>query len=134
MGDGTVQPRRTVTRRLARDQAAIVDARRMVVEQLRDWGIAEELIDEIALTAHELVANAFVHAVPPVDLRIIHAGSELIVEVDDRSPDRPQRRYSEPDAEHGRGLQVVEALATQWGSRLHPTTKTVWSSHEIPTE
>ena len=134
MDDSAVHPRRTVARRLTRDQAAIVDARRMVVEQLRAWDIPEELINEIALTAHELVANAFVHAVPPVDIRIIHAGSELIVEVDDRSPDRPQRRYSTPDAEHGRGLQVVDALATQWGTRLHPTTKTVWSSHDIPTE
>jgi hypothetical protein len=50
-------------------------------------------------------------------------------------PGHPElRSFTPPDGDAYLHVQVVEALASQWGSRLHPTTKTVWSSHDIPTE
>lgn len=40
----------------------------------------------------------------------------VLVLVWDTSPSRPERQQPAPDAESGRGLVLVEALATSWGS------------------
>jgi PAS domain S-box-containing protein len=120
-----------VSHRLTAGATAVADTRHLVVEQLRAWGIAEETVEDIAMTTHELVANAMVHGDPPVDLRLVHTGSELIVEVHDRSTTRPRRRNAEAGEEHGRGLQVVDALATGWGARVGSARKTVWASHSL---
>jgi anti-sigma regulatory factor (Ser/Thr protein kinase) len=101
----------------------------MVVDQLRAWGVAPSVVEEVALTTHELVANALVHGEAPVDLRLVHTGSQLVVEVHDRSTERPVPRVVDVNEEHGRGLQIVEALTAAWGVRIGPEDKTVWASH-----
>jgi two-component sensor histidine kinase len=120
-----------VTHRLTTGVSAIADIRHLVVDQLRAWGLPEGTVQAVALTAHELVANALLHGDPPIDVRLVHTGSELMVEVHDRSTKRPRRRHPTPDEEHGRGLQVVEALATRWGARIGRGSKTVWARHTI---
>jgi anti-sigma regulatory factor (Ser/Thr protein kinase) len=120
-----------ISHRLADGETAIADTRRMVVDQLRAWGLEETSVDDIALTTHELVANALVHGDPPVDLRLVHTGSQLVVEVHDRSTHRPRRQNVELGEEHGRGLQLVAALADDWGARVGPASKAVWASHSL---
>ncbi|CAG6392299.1 hypothetical protein SCOCK_160081 [Actinacidiphila cocklensis] len=48
------------------------------------------------------------------------------VEVADSSAVRPKPRSSSPDAEDGRGLLLVDALAADWGSFYDPAGKVVW--------
>jgi PAS domain S-box-containing protein len=123
--------RSAVSHRLATGESAVAETRKMVVDQLREWGLQESLVEDIALTTHELVANALVHGVPPVDLRLVLTGSQLVVEVHDRSTDRPRRHLVETGEEHGRGLQLVSALADDWGARVGSGSKTVWASHSL---
>ncbi len=121
----------TLSHRVTADEGVVADTRRRVVDQLRDWGIDESVVSDVALTSHELVTNALVHGVPPVDLRLVNTGSQLVVEVHDRSTDRPRRRDVAEGDEHGRGLQVVAALASDWGARVGSGHKTVWASHAL---
>jgi two-component sensor histidine kinase len=120
-----------VNHRLAPGATANADMRRMVVKQLRAWALEESTVQDVALTTHELVVNALVHGDPPVDLRLVHTGDNLVVEVQDRSIHRPSRRNVGMREERGRGLHVVEALALAWGVRVGAGHKTVWATHAL---
>jgi len=56
-------------------------------------------------------------------------------QVRDRSihlPRSPGPDVVSPRAEHGRGLRLVDSLATSWGSSAGPDGKTVWGHHSRP--
>ena len=52
----------------------------------------------------------------------------LRVAVRDARPDSlPRSAPIDPTAPRGRGLQMVDALTTEWGVTLHAEDKTVWA-------
>jgi hypothetical protein len=54
-------------------------------------------------------------------------GLTLRVEVSDASPLAPRPQLSaHPDREGGRGLFLVDAIASDWGVDVYPHGKTVW--------
>lgn len=87
----------------------------------------------------ELTANAITHGrVPGRDFRLTLyvLADTLRIEVTDTRGDRlPCRQDLVPDAESGRGLLLVEALADRWGvtSGLRPR-KTVWADLNLVPE
>ncbi len=54
------------------------------------------------------------------------SGRELLIEVTDRSLAPPAPTLVEHTRESGRGLHLVESLATRWGWRPLATGKVVW--------
>ncbi|WP_205471468.1 SpoIIE family protein phosphatase [Nocardioides sp. SYSU D00038] len=103
-------------------------ARQAVGRQLREWGIGPSVVDDVVLVTSELVTNALVHARPPIDLAVRANDGRVQVEVRDRAVLRPRRRRPDDDDEHGRGLNIVEALADDWGTHAAESGKTVWCS------
>ena len=67
----------------------------------------------------ELVSNAIAHASAGAInlelLRLEEGSGAVAVIVTDPSPHPPVKRDSTENAEHGRGLHVVEALSARWG-------------------
>ncbi|MFD3872558.1 ATP-binding protein [Streptomyces sp. NPDC058623] len=111
-------------------------ARRLAVEQVRSWGLPP---DGPALIVGELAANAVTHGrVPGRDFQVvlIRAGSVLRIEVVDTRRDRvPGLRDPDVDAESGRGLALVAALADRWGvDQGPPPRKVVWAELDLPGE
>jgi anti-sigma regulatory factor (Ser/Thr protein kinase) len=88
---------------------------------LREWGAAG-LANDAALAVSELVTNA-VRASwrrgTPVRLQLLHDPGQLVIEVWDQhpAPPCPAPAHGVPagEAESGRGLAVVAALARRWG-------------------
>jgi two-component sensor histidine kinase len=77
------------------------------------------------LLVSELVTNSVVHAGGPVTLRAQLDGPVLQVNVDDTAATLPAPR--QPDTTGGRGLHIVAALATDWGSApRRGDGKTTW--------
>jgi anti-sigma regulatory factor (Ser/Thr protein kinase) len=77
----------------------------------------------------ELVSNAVVHAGAQtfdLELRLEEAGAVVVV-VTDSCPLPPVKRDPGGDAEHGRGLLVVEALSDRWGWTPHDSGKAVFA-------
>ena len=74
----------------------------------------------------ELLTNASLHAVPPVELRVIGDEAEIRIEVHDHASYEPRKQRPDAEDEHGRGLQIVAALADRWGTRPTDGGKTVW--------
>jgi len=79
------------------------------------------------LLASELMTNAVRASRDPVRLWVICERRSVTVFVWDSSDGMPVRRDAEPDADGGRGLLLVETLASDWGTRREGTGKTVWA-------
>jgi len=77
------------------------------------------------LVVSELATNAIVHAGGVLYLQLYHAGGHIRIEVADASPKAPGpvKVY----LTSGRGLQMVESLASAWGSEPRPWGKVVWA-------
>ncbi|MFF9090051.1 ATP-binding protein [Streptomyces sp. NPDC014991] len=118
-------------------------ARRLAVRRMEEWGCppASDASCTVALIVGELAANAVRHGwVSGRDfgLRLsLDAAAGLVrIEVADaasarRPPTAPPSSY--PEGESGRGLLLVDVLATRWGSApRQPVGKTVWA--EVPVE
>jgi anti-sigma regulatory factor (Ser/Thr protein kinase) len=84
------------------------------------------LVQDAALATSELVTNALLHGRPPVDLRTRIEGAEVLIEVRDEATYQPRKLRPGDDDEHGRGLQIVAALAARWGTRPTEHGKAVW--------
>lgn len=100
-------------------------ARHVVDDALEIWN-CRELCDTVELLTTELVANAVRHARTPLALRIIEEPDALRVEVEDRSDELPRPVQPALGATSGRGLVLVEALATDWGVESLRGGKCVW--------
>ncbi|MFD8145292.1 SpoIIE family protein phosphatase [Streptomyces sp. NPDC059708] len=110
------------------DPEGLSDARYALRQALRDWGMAE-LADDVELAAGELLVNALLHTdggavltmeVLPEPVRRIRLW------VKDRSSVWPRRRSPGEAATTGRGLLLVDALATHWGVESRGDGKAVW--------
>ncbi|WP_053742254.1 SpoIIE family protein phosphatase [Streptomyces sp. NRRL WC-3618] len=100
---------------------------------LTSWRFPTELHDVGVLAASELVANSLQHGTPPMRLRLRRTDRRLIVEVTDGDDHLPLRRTAEPGDESGRGIAIVAAVATSWGSRRTPGGgKAVWCEFVLP--
>ncbi|WP_079084032.1 SpoIIE family protein phosphatase [Streptomyces longwoodensis] len=100
-------------------------ARRFVRSALR--ADAPEVVDTAELLTSELVTNAVLHARTDVEVRVWSHEGHVRVRVDDGRPDRPLvPREPRPYAGAGRGLAVVEELASSHGAHPGEGHKTVW--------
>lgn len=101
-------------------------ARRAVAGACRDAGTGPECLDAAVLMTSEVVTNALVHGQGEIRLAVGADAVLVRVEVGDDEPDRPSARSAESDAESGRGMLIVDALASDWGVRTADPGKTVW--------
>ena len=100
-------------------------ARRFAATTLRSWG-RDDLIESTELLLSELVVNAVLHAASAVTVELHLRPGSLRVEVTDASATPPAPRPVDPVAVTGRGLLIVDALATSWGVDPAPPGKVVW--------
>ncbi|MFD6187316.1 SpoIIE family protein phosphatase [Streptomyces goshikiensis] len=110
------------------DPEGLSEARYALRQALRDWGMPD-LADDVELAAGELLVNALLHTdggavltmeVLPEPVRRIRLW------VKDRSSVWPRRRTPGESATTGRGLLLVDALATHWGVESRGDGKAVW--------
>jgi anti-sigma regulatory factor (Ser/Thr protein kinase) len=117
------------------DEDHVVDARHFVGEQLARWG-QRGVADAVVLLTSEVVSNAVNHAGsdrPGTELTVVLRCDPGVVrvEVADGSSVPPVRPASVPGGRNGRGLLLLDALATSWGSTPSPGGKTVWFEIDV---
>ncbi|MGP4003030.1 ATP-binding SpoIIE family protein phosphatase [Streptomyces sp. 8N706] len=127
------------TRRLEiphRDLQGVKRARALLQEWLDEWGLSA-MADDAEMLTSELVTNALVHGDSDVDVRVRRYPRHIRVEVRDSTPHPaiPVTIPREEDqAEGGRGLIIVSALASSWGNSPSGRGKTVWYELGVPSE
>ena len=98
-----------------------------------------DLRDLALLLTSELVTNALRYGNGDgICLTVRQTPHVLRVEVQDANPAPPQlSRRLDGTAERGRGLHIIDNLATRWGSSAHAAGKTVWfelaANGQLPT-
>lgn len=101
--------------------------RHLAEVHLNKWGLAT-MADDAALIVSELLTNALAAGRGVMTLALILHADALTIEVTDAGAGRPRRRKARRSDVNGRGLQIVEYLAGDWGHRLAAGGgKTVWA-------
>jgi anti-sigma regulatory factor (Ser/Thr protein kinase) len=88
-------------------------------------------LDDIVLMASELFTNAVIHGAGHVEVQVsLLADRVRVVVSDDGLRDLPgalPRKVDGPDTVTGRGLHIVDRLASAWGAHSRPAGGTeVW--------
>jgi serine phosphatase RsbU (regulator of sigma subunit)/anti-sigma regulatory factor (Ser/Thr protein kinase) len=131
--------RRTVRTTVPRHDVRRVHAVRHFTRDLMSaWGHAA-LTDEMEVLVSEVVTNALIHAHTEVDIRLSDYPDRVRVEVRDHDPHPPipavvldPNGVGDDEAESGRGLLIVDALASAWGSAPAGRGKTTWFELPLP--
>jgi anti-sigma regulatory factor (Ser/Thr protein kinase) len=128
--------------RFATDPASVPGARRFVSDGLASWGLSH-LVDDIALCVTELAANAALHSAGSFMFVGLSARAKAVrvsVEDDGAVPgalvmprtdfaegDGPVAQDVEDEPTTGRGLAIVDVLASAWGVEDVSGGKRVWA-------
>ncbi|MGK5450112.1 ATP-binding protein [Streptomyces radiopugnans] len=107
--------------------------RRLTRSYLELWAL-ETLADTAQLCVSELVANVILHVGEgaSITLRFSAHGRRLRIELADPDPRRIPVLLSSPDdAESGRGMALLDAVAADWGVVLHADGKVTWCELDI---
>lgn len=111
---------------LAHTATSVGRARSFVRRLCIEAGLPGELCETAALLTSEMVTNSLLHGRSDARLAVTADESGLLVEVGDDDVRRPRRLRNETEALGGRGLTIVNHLASEWGSYPTPNGKVVW--------
>lgn len=118
------------TLRVSADIESIRYARDFVKQTLDAQAIVLPTVDDAVLIVSELLTNAVLHGSDgtgsEVMVRLVAIEGRLRIEVHDESPLVPFQPTASNDAEDGRGLVLVGAMADRWGCELTAGGKFVW--------
>ncbi|MFJ7998525.1 ATP-binding protein [Streptomyces sp. NPDC096310] len=130
----TAEPLRD-TFRVPKRRRQVPAVRARVRAALEKWGF-DHLAPDVESAVCELVTNAIVHcrvALAEIEVSVHVDGDAVVLEVSD--PDRDRLPVLNTDwseeAEGGRGLLLVAALAADWGCRKGAFTKCVWARFRL---
>ena len=102
-------------------------ARATVRAACRSWQVGIVLAETLALVVSELVTNVVRAEGRRLSLRLMLRCRTVRVEVEDSQPGTPEVRRPDADAESGRGLWLVESVATRFGVDRTATGKVLWA-------
>jgi anti-sigma regulatory factor (Ser/Thr protein kinase) len=114
----------TATVALPPAAASVRDGRRFVTGVLDTWGM-HELCETAALLTSELLTNSVLYARTDIILTLSRHEDGVEIVVRDGSRSAPRRRRHPPDATTGRGLELLERLASSWEVSLDDDGKSV---------
>lgn len=114
--------------------ASVAAARQFVGTSATAWSIPRAQSRDLVQIVSEFAANAVDHAPGlRLTLRIARVPGVATVSVTDGGPARRLRvKPASADAERGRGLAIVEALADRWGHLILTPGTCVWARVAIP--
>jgi anti-sigma regulatory factor (Ser/Thr protein kinase) len=127
IGGGPCLEEAEISRRFPQAPHGPRQARLFVAETLQAWDRCE-LIDDATLVVGELAMNAVTHAASGFSVSLARAGQAVTIAVGDRDVTAPVRRRYSSTSPGGRGLHLVEAVASSWGHTVVPTGKLVWAT------
>jgi DNA-binding NarL/FixJ family response regulator len=109
---------------LSADPSSARAARTLVRDSLGEMG--DELLFAIELLVSELVTNAVLHAASAPRIEAHLGRGTVRVSVFDEDPTLPVHRTPDEDRPGGRGLHLLDRVASRWGAEPRAGGKVVW--------
>ena len=122
-GQQSVFEEAVFTPHMGSPRAARAFVRRVLDEHATSADLAVLLISELS-------TNAVLHARTDFTVRVSAVSTGVRVEVQDANERSPVIGHTPSEATSGRGLHLVQALASSWGVEGRPEGKIVW--FEVP--
>ncbi len=112
------------------EPATVAGARQFVSSVLQEWGLPA---GDVPLLVSELATNAVLHARSEFSVTVWAMRRHVRVEVTDGNSRVPVVSAVPLDAHSGRGLLLLQSLASAWGvDRTNDTGKTIWFEVPVP--
>jgi anti-sigma regulatory factor (Ser/Thr protein kinase) len=121
--------------------ASVPAGRRFVTAYLHEHGLGV-LAETAALLTSELLTNCVLHARTPIRLTVTAGTGSVEVVIRDGLPVAPRQRGRRPDATTGRGIDLLDRLATSWQVTLDAEGKSIrftldaatdpWAAYVLP--
>jgi anti-sigma regulatory factor (Ser/Thr protein kinase) len=117
--------------------ASVAVARQRLAADLSAAGIFEAAVGDVILVVSELLSNAIRHArpLPGASVQVAWALADEAIELavsDGGAATTPARTHASVSALGGRGLDIVEYVASRWGIRSDDSGQTVWAVLAAP--
>lgn len=131
MGDGASVGVSRLELQLPHTSESVRRARRTIAAFLDPSEVPVSVVEDLLLLVSELVTNAVVHAASPAVVRLDADVTRIKVAVADRDAEgAPRVTGSDPLSSSGRGVMLVDRLASRWGVEVQCDGKVVW--FELP--
>lgn len=114
-----------MSREFSAEATAPALVRSFVRAELAGWDLAR-LTDVAELLVSEVVTNAVRHAGTGGTVELRRTEQGIRIDVADHGSGVPVRRTPGPDEIAGRGLGIVDTLASRWGVEELEDGKVVW--------
>jgi anti-sigma regulatory factor (Ser/Thr protein kinase) len=119
-----------MTMRLPFSAASVPEARRRLKTWMVEGGLSDDTVEDARLVLTELVANSVRHARPLSDGNIVVSWLRENGDVELRVTDGggstvPRQVRASSSALAGRGMTIVDALASRWWTERSSTRSTV---------
>ncbi|MCW6006833.1 anti-anti-sigma factor [Micromonospora sp. CPCC 205371] len=102
-------------------------ARELVTEACARWD-RPELAGSACIVVTELVNNVVAHAMTPMMVSVALRGADMLIAVRDHSRAEPRFVGMVPPTSYGgRGLLLIDTVASRWGSTTLADGKVVWA-------
>lgn len=111
-----------LARRFCRDELGKV---------LADVPASAAVLDDAEVVVSELVTNAVTAGSHAVQVALALHRDLLRLTVEDDAGGEPSPAEASPSDQGGRGLRVVEALTSRWGTTMLETGKQVWAEFPL---
>ncbi len=111
---------------LPSDPDSAGEARRFVGAACLRSGVSETMTATAVLLISEAVTNAVAQRCGDIALSVRASATAVRLEVSDNCGDYPALRTTDALGEDGRGMAIIDALATSWGVEARPIGKVVW--------
>jgi anti-sigma regulatory factor (Ser/Thr protein kinase) len=92
----------------------------------------DEVVEVAVAVVSELITNSVQAGCHSTSLQLALHRDHLRIGVEDDSPGEPVQQQPRLTDNHGRGLQIVDRLAADWGIAPHPPGKEVWAVLPLP--
>ena len=111
---------------------AATAARRFGTSTLAAWGL-EQLRDQVELAVSEMTTNAILHARSRFTVELTRHPDWIQLSVSDAGLSMTSDSHSmaEESATGGRGIPLVNAIASRWGIDLRESGKTIWADFDL---
>lgn len=121
-----ITPPSRLTERMTAGPGAVTAARLLARDACAHWGLPG-IADVAELLATELASNAVRHVGGMVEIHVTKRLRHFHVSVLDGSREPPRLGWND-----GRGLLLIDALATAWGCTETADGKVVWATLRLP--